>query len=145
MNQTKKDLLRQKLAAQAKRQHQTVLGAECTRIRQEITDFDAKYQFADAGTVQRLEQLIQQLDFSSPAHLNPQPAKPVPHGEMFLCFLCGTAEMMHLYIHGCCADFMRDLDDWTMLSPYLLLIDADFSHYIYIRDDGSQTEARLPV
>ena len=142
MDKAKKDLLRQKLAVQAGRQQQAERDAECARIRQEITDFDVKYQFADAEATRRIEERIQSLDLTS---TEPQSATAVPHREMFLCFLCGSAEMMHLYIRGGYADLMRDLDDWTMLSPYLLLLDTDLSHYLYIRDDGSLTEAKLPI
>ena len=47
------------------------------------------------------------------------------------------------YIFGNYKDLMADIDNWDFFSPYLLLIDEDFSGYIYINDNGDITESRL--
>jgi hypothetical protein len=64
---------------------------------------------------------------------------------MYLCFLCGSEEIIKIYIYGDYKDFISDYDEWDYFSPYLLLIDEDFIHYVYIDDNGEIKEGKITV
>lgn len=52
----------------------------------------------------------------------------------------GDEALFEIFVYGKYDDFLRDLDDWNYFSPYLLLIDEDFTHYVYINDYGDIIE-----
>ena len=52
----------------------------------------------------------------------------------------GDCAVYDIFVFGRYDDFISDYDDWDYISPYLLLIDDDFSHFIYINDYGEIIE-----
>ena len=62
------------------------------------------------------------------------------HNNVYLCCLMGNCAVYDIFVFGRYDDFISDYDAWDYISPYLLLIDDDFSHYIYINDYGEIIE-----
>lgn len=141
METQKKEILRKKLAENAEKRRSAEMDAEFDRIRQEIDDFSSKYTKNDRKITDYIANILSYIDLKTPAA--PSASQPAQYGRMHLCFLCGSAALLEISVSGSYADFMRDLDDWSMLSPYLLLINDDFTRFIYIGDDGSRTEGTI--
>ena len=140
----KKSLLKSKLENIKIKQSQQCQDNERKRIIENIDDFYEKYRFADEFESKKIEEFIEHLHFSFPAHIAiSQISKPTPHNNMYLCFLGGSEELLKVYIFGNYKNLMFDIDNWVFFSPYLLLIDEDFSRYIYFNDDGGIIESLL--
>lgn len=139
-----RSLLKEKLeksqALRARKQE----DKERKRIAENIDDFYGNYRFADETESAKIRKFLGKTDFSSPAHIQiSHKAETTIHNNMYLCFLCGSEELLKIYISGNHKDLMSDLDNWDLLSPYLLLIDEDFNRYIYINDNGERIESSL--
>ena len=144
MDAEKKAFLKSKLDGLKIQQSKQRQDNERKRIIENIDHFDEKYRFADESESARIEAFIGNLHVSSPAHTAiSHSAEPMPHHNMYLCFLAGCAELLRVFIFGDYKKLMSDIDNWDFFSPYLLLIDEDFSGYIYINDHGDITESLL--
>lgn len=144
MNLENKSLLKSRLEALKIEQLRQRIENERMRIIENTDDFHGKYRFTDEFEARKIEEFISHLHFSFPGHIEiSHISEPKPHNNMFLCFLAGSEELMGSYIFGNYKDLMADIDNWDFFSPYLLLIDEDFSGYIYINDNGDITESRL--
>ena len=144
MDDTKKKLLDAKLAELKKQQGQTRIEAEKKRIITSVDDFASKYRFAREDETARIQSFIGKLEFEFPAHIKTPSVKDNSrHEDMYLSFLCGSGELLGIYICGKYDDLISDLDSWNFFSPYLLLMDQDFIGYIYIDDNGNITESSL--
>lgn len=142
MDAEQRTLLERKLEAARRQRCADGIAEQKERLRS-IGGFDAAYRFAADSEAERLHRFIGRLDFSAPAQLRVQVCSSTPHDRMYLCFLCGTAELLNIFLYGAYDDFLRNLDDFQMFSPYLLLIDADFIRYVYINDAGEIKESRI--
>ena len=117
---------------------------ERNRIAENINDFYVKYRFADETESESIDEFIGHLDLSFPARISVSyAAATAPHTNMYLCFLCGSKELLKTYVYGSYNDLMNDIEDWDFFSPYLLLIDEDLSHFIYINDNGDMIGSSL--
>ena len=126
-----------------KQEHQRQDRARDNLI-ENIENFYDKYRFANDSEISKIEQFIGQLHFLFLGHIiNNHKSELTEHQNMYLCFLCGTGELLQIYIYGNYYNFLLDIDNWDFFSPYLLLIDEDFLRYIYINDCGEQTEYLL--
>ena len=144
MNSEKQSLLKSKLEELKKKQLQQRLDNEKKRIKDNTEDFNEKYRFASEAESLKIEEFIGQLHFTFPAHIAiSQICDPVPHENMYLCFLGGSEELFRIYVFGKYSDLIKDIDTWFFFSPYLLLIDEDFKRFIYINDNGDMTESIL--
>jgi len=144
LNSESKTALGQKLAElkSAEKRRQII---DCQKqIALNVTGFAEKYRFADPDETVRLHSFIAGLDFSSPAHIAIKKEISPECENVYLCFLAGTAELMEIFVFGHCSDILRDLDDWSFFSPYILLVADDFSRYICIDDNGSIRGAESP-
>lgn len=139
MNTDRNALLQKKLEENRKK----VFEKEKKKLAESIDGFDRKYRFADYDEARKIEEFIDKLNFSLPAHITVNGNNPVPHSNMYLCFLSGSEEHLKMYIYGGYEDLMNDMDEWDFISPYLLLIDEDFVHYIYVNDYGEAAEAEI--
>ena len=143
MDNENKALLRSKLEKLKKKQEKTRLDNVRKDLAENIPDFCKKYRFPNSDEVQKIENFISKLHFSSPAHIVIGENTPSLHRNMYLCFLCGSEELSKIYVYGDYRDLMLDMEHWDFFSPYLLLIDEDFVRYIYINDRGEKIETRL--
>lgn len=112
----------------------------CTK---EIPLFDQKYRYAEAAEAIRIEHFLTKLQFVQPAQTAIEKVFPSPHGKVYLCFLTGTEVLLQIYLVERYGDFLSDYETWSVLSSYLLLVDEDFIHYIYINDYGERIQYRI--
>ena len=133
------ELLQKKLAENKNK----ILEKEKKKLADSVDDFDKKYRFADEAEIRKIEEFINKLESPLPGHIAACENSPAPHRNMYLCFLMGSEEQLKMYIYGGYEDLMNDMDEWNFISPYLLLIDEDFVHYIYINDHGEATESKI--
>lgn len=144
LDSEKKSLLKSELEDLKKEQSQKSQDNERKRIIENVDDFYEKYRFADEFESIKIEEFVKHLHFSFPARIAiSHISELTPHNNMFLCFLVGSEELLRIYIFGNYKNLMSDIDNWDFFSPYLLLIDEDFSRYIYINDNGDITESLL--
>lgn len=108
-----------------------------------IEQFAQKYRYADETEIIKIEKFISKLDFARPGQLAVKEVCPYCHRNVYLCFLTGTEALFKIYIFGKYDDIMDDYDEWEVLSPYLLLVDEDFCHYVYMNDDGDIMESQV--
>lgn len=138
-----KNLLQMKLEENKRKQSKIRFDKEIETLKDSICNFDKKYRFANDIEIDEINMFISKLHFSSPAHIEVNTNYPTSHQNMYLCFLCGSEELLKVFIFGSYEDFLLDIDNWTFFSPYLLLIDEDFIRYIYINDYGDIIEAEI--
>ena len=144
MDSENKLLLKKKLEGLKAEKSRQQEENERKRIIENVDDFHEKYRFADEAESRKINEFIGKLDLSSPTHISAsEKAEPSPHGNMYLCFLCGSNELLKTYISGSYENLMLDYDNWDFFSPYLLLIDEDFSRYIHIDDNGKMSESSV--
>lgn len=143
MDADKKILLKKKL----EKNKQKIINIEIEKQRKQIidniNDFDRKYRFADETETERIEKFISNLEFSFPAHIKLNECNISQHQNMYLCFLCGSEELLGIYLYVNYDDFITDMDNWEFFSDYLLLIDEDFIRFIYINDYGEFLESKI--
>ena len=139
-----KNLLQTKLADNKRKQEKIKLDKQISFIKDNVNDFDKKYRFANDIEINKIDMFVSKLHFSAPGHIDVNDNYPTSHNNMYLCFLCGSEELLKTYIYGKYEIFLLDIDNWTFFSPYLLLIDEDFIRYIYVNDNGDIQESQLP-
>ncbi|MBQ3565577.1 MAG: hypothetical protein IJA12_00195 [Oscillospiraceae bacterium] len=143
MNETDKLLLKQKLE-QNKIQHQNKeIENQKKQIIENVEDFNRKYRFADNSETEKLQNFTDKLNFTSPAHISAEKSKNTNHNNAYLCFLCGSKELLNIYIYGKYNDIINDMYEWDFFSPYLLIVDEDFSRYVYINDNQEISEHKI--
>ncbi len=144
MDKEKKSLLKSKLENLKIKQSQQHHDNERKRIIENVDDFYEKYRFADGSESIKIEEFIEHLHFAFPAHISiTHISEPTPHDNMYLCFLSGSNELLKIYLFGNYKNLMLDIATWDFFSPFILLIDEDFSRYIYINDNGDIIESLL--
>ena len=119
-----------------------------TDLRVSVPLFDAKYRFAEPEETEKIEGILKMLPFSVPGRIDTAKLtgansveKPTYQGEAWVCFLCGSESVLHLFLRGRIDDILRDIDIWTAVSPMLMLLLGDYRHIIFLDDNGSFTEA----
>lgn len=143
MDTDKKILMKNKLEENKLKIKDTEIEKQRKQIINYIEDFDKKYRFADEFESERLNRFISSLPFSSPAHIQLEKYNASTHNNMYLCFLCGSTELLNIYIYGNYNDLLLNIDNWEIFSPYLLLVDEDFIRFIYINDHGEIKESKI--
>lgn len=143
MDDHRKVLLAQKKAQLKIKQKRAEIQQCKEYLMRNIECFAQKYRCADEREVIKIEKFISKLNFVQPGQLAIKEVCPYPHRNVYLCFLMGTDALFQIYIFGKYDDIMNDYDEWEVFSPYLLLVDEDFIHYIYINDDGEVMEAQV--
>lgn len=143
MDADKRVLLKKKLEDNKLKIKNAEIEKQRKQIISCVDDFDRKYRFADEAESEKLDEFIGSLNFYSPAHIRLKEQSISQHQNMYLCFLCGSHELLNIYLFGNYNDLMHDIDNWTFLSPYLLLVDEDFIRFIYINEHGEIKESAV--
>lgn len=144
MNTDRKLLLTKKLEENKRKLKKSQIENQRHQIVESFDNFDSIYRFANDFEMEKLERFMERLEFSSPAHIVLDECSVTQHDNMFLCFLCGSEELLFdIFIYGNYKDFLLDIDTWCYFSPYLLLVDEDFIRYIYINDNGEIKESKI--
>lgn len=143
MDTDKKILLKRKQEENKLKLQKIKIENQRKQIAGYIEDFDRKYRFADEAETERLNRFIDKLDFFAPAYIYMEECEISQHSNMYLSFLCGSEELLGIYIYGNYSDLIFDIDNWEIFSPYILLVDEDFIRFIYINDYGEIKEFRI--
>ena len=112
-------------------------------MAQNIEQFNQKYRYAERVEVTKIQDFMSKLDFVRPGQLYIKESSPFHHNNVYLCFLLGTSAELEIYIFGKYNDIINDYDEWEVFSPYLLLVDEDFTHYVYINNYGEMFESQV--
>ena len=110
-----------------------------------IKHFSQKYRYADESEAFKIEEFISKLNFIRPGQLAIKKVCTHSYENVYLCFLMGTEALFQIYIFGKYDDIMSDYDEWEVFSPYLLLVDEDFIHYVYVNDYGETMESKIEM
>ncbi len=143
MDDNMKMLLQQKKMQLKIRQKRLAIQQLREGFAQNIERFNEKYRYADEVEVAKIQDFISKLDFVRPGQLDIKERSHFLHNNVYLCFLMGTSELFEIYIFGKYDDIISDYDEWEVFSPYLLLVDEDFNHYVYINDYGEIMESQI--
>lgn len=143
LDDDKRILLKKKLEENKRKIKNIKIEKQRKQIINYIDDFDRKYRFADESETERINRFINNLNFSFPAHIRLEECNTSQHQNMYLCFLCGSEELLNIYLYVNYNDFIIDIDNWEFFSPYLLLIDEDFIRFIYINDYREIKESKI--
>ena len=140
----------EELSAARKRQRKE-LAVERVKaeMREEIRDFEKRYEFADEAVANRLRETLDRLPFRQPGAIDHEKLRecrdflPEYAGDRqaWFCSLCGSEEIFDIFVKGRLSDFLADYDDWYFYGAYMLLMYDDFSGFVYIDDNGNMTEA----
>lgn len=145
MNDDMKKVLTQKKARLKAEQKRAEIQQYKDNFTKNIEHFSQKYRYANEPEAIKIEEFISKLNFVQPGQLNIEKLYPYPHENVFLCFLCGTDALFQIYIFGNYEDTISDYDEWEVFSPYLLLVDEDFIHYVYVNDYGEIIESKIEM
>ena len=143
MDNNKKMLLEQKKARLKAELQRAEIQQFKDNFTENIEDFSQKYRYADEAEANKIEKFISKLNFVQPGQLGIEEICPYTHKTVYLCFLMGAEALFQLYIFGKYDDIMSDCDEWTVFSPYLLLVNEDFIHYVYLNDYGEILESKI--
>lgn len=133
MDNESREMLERRLEENRQRLAALRLEREKARIAESVEGFAAKYRFADEDELKRIEAAISSIGLAYPfCHAFEKESQPVPHGEMYLCFLLGSTETFCCAVCGRYQDIIADMESWEMLSPYILLLDKEQRGYILI-------------
>ena len=122
------------------KQKEKAIQESINNIVQNVECFNEKYRLVDECEKNRVQKFVSELDFIAPGQVQVKETCLHKHNNVYLCCLMGDCAMYDIFVFGRYDDFMSDYDDWNYISPYLLLIDEDFSHYSYINDYGEIIE-----
>lgn len=127
------------------------MAREGERMAEWIENFAEKYTFADESVAEKLYSIIDEIPYGTPTR--PDFDRLPDHrevsetelrsGRVWICFLCGSEEIFHIFVSGTLSDFLEDYDEWYFISPYLLLVYDNFNGFLYIDDNGDMTEVFL--
>ena len=123
MQNYQKQRLSELLQRQKEQNHQKEISALKNQIRQELPDFDKKYQFADEKETAQIAESIRSAEIcgiTSGWNLS------------YLCFQYGSQSLFEIYIKGSSADFIRDFEDWEVFSSTLLVLNRNFQQGFYL-------------
>ncbi len=143
MDNDMKTLLEQKKMQLRIKQEKIEIQHKKEDIIQNVVHFPQKYRFADEVETIRIQNFISKLDFLSPGQLYIKENCAYFHDNVYLCFLMGSHALLNVYIFGKYHDIINDYDEWEVFSPYLLLVDEDFTHFVYINDGGQITKSQV--
>lgn len=143
MDHDRKVLLAQKKAQLKIKQKSAEIQQYKDHFTKSIEHFSRKYRYADEVEGIKIEKFISKLNFVQPGQLAIKEVCPYPHRNVYLCFLAGTDALFKIFIFGKYDDIMSDYDEWEVFSPYLLLVDEDFIHYVYMNDYGELMESQV--
>lgn len=138
-----KVLLAQKKVQLKIKQQQAEIQQYKEHFTKSIEHFAKKYRYADEAEAIKIEKFISKLNFMQPGQLAIGEVCSYSHRNVYLCFLMGTDALFQIYIFGKYDDIVSDYDEWEVFSPYLLLIDEDFIHYVYMNDYGEIVESQV--
>lgn len=136
LDNDKRILLKKKLSENKLKIENIKIEKKKIKLINCVENFDSKYRFANESETERLSRFISNMNFLAPANIMLNECSISDHQNMYLCFLCGTDELLGIYLYGNYNDFILDIDNWEFFSPYLLLVDEDFVRFIYINDYG---------
>ena len=136
MNEEHKKLLQIKKEQYQLKQKEKAIQEAISCVVQNVDCFNEKYRFVEECEKIKIQKFVSELEFVVPGQLKVKEKCLHKHNNVYLCCLMGDCAVYDIFVFGRYDDFISDYDDWDYISPYLLLIDDDFSHYIYINDYG---------
>lgn len=145
MNDDRKLVLAQKKARLKEEQKRAEIQQYKDHFEKNIEHFSEKYRYADESEAFKIEEFITKLNFIQPGELAIKKVCTHSYENVYLCFLMGTEALFQIYIFGKYDDIMSDYDEWEVFSPYLLLVDEDFIHYVYVNDYGETMESKIEM
>ena len=145
MNDDRKLVLAQKKARLKEEQKRAEIQQYKEHFEKNIEHFSQKYRYADESEAFKIEEFISKLNFIRPGQLAIKKVCTHSYENVYLCFLMGTETLFQIYIFGKYDDIMSDYDEWEVFSPYLLLVDEDFIHYVYVNDYGETMESKIEM
>ena len=140
MNEEHKKLLQIKKEQYQLKQKEKAIQEAISSVVQNVDCFNEKYRFVEESEKIKIQKFVSELEFVVPGQLKVKEKCLHKHNNVYLCFLMGDCAVYDIFVFGRYDDFISDYDAWDYISPYLLLIDDDFSHYIYINDYGEIIE-----
>lgn len=140
MNAEQVKLLQLKKEQHRLKQKERAIRETINDVVQNVECFNEKYRFVEEYEKIKIQKFVSELDFKAPGQLKIKDICLHKHINVYLCCLMGDCAMYGIFVYGKYDDFITDYDDWSYISPYLLLINDDFSHYIYINDYGEIIE-----
>lgn len=140
MNEEHKKLLQIKKEQYQLKQKEKAIQEAISCVVQNVDCFNEKYRFVEECEKIKIQKFVSELEFVVPGQLKVKENCLHKHNNVYLCCLMGDCAVYDIFVFGRYDDFISDYDDWDYISPYLLLIDDDFSHYIYINDYGEIIE-----
>ena len=140
MNAEQEKLLQKKKEQYKLKQKEKAIQEAISSVVQNVDSFNEKYRFAEECEKIKIQKFVSELEFVGPGQLKVKEKCLYKHNNVYLCCLTGDCAVYDIFVFGRYDDFIRDYDDWDYISPYLLLIDDDFSHYIYINVYGEIIE-----
>lgn len=140
MNEEHKKLLQIKKEQYQLKQKEQAIQEAISSVVQNVDCFNEKYRFVEECEKIKIQKFVSELEFVVPEQLKVKEKCLHKHNNVYLCCLMGDCAVYDIFVFGRYDDFISDCDDWDYISPYLLLIDDDFSHYIYINDYGEIIE-----
>ena len=145
MNNDRKLVLAQKKARLKEEQKRAEIQQFKDHFAKTTEHFSQKYRYADESEAFKIEEFISKLNFIRPGQLAIKKVCTHSYENVYLCFLMGTEALFQIYIFGKYDDIMSDYDEWEVFSPYLLLVDEDFIHYVYVNDYGETMESKIEM
>lgn len=140
MNEEQEKLLRIKKEQCKLKQQEKAMQEAMRCVAENVDGFYEKYRFVDEYEKVEIQKFVSGLEFNAPGQLKVKETCLYKHNNIYICCLMGELAMYDIFVFGRYDDFINDYAEWDYISPYLLLIDDDFSHYIYINDDGEIIE-----
>ena len=140
MNEEHKKLLQIKKEQYQLKQKEKAIQEAISCVVQNVDCFNEKYRFVEECEKIKIQKFVSELEFVVPGQLKVKEKCLHKHNNVYLYCLMGDCAVYDIFMFGRYDDFISDYDDWDYISPYLLLIDDDFSHYIYINDYGEIIE-----
>lgn len=140
MNEEHKKFLQIKKEQYKLKQKEIAIQEAIGSVVQNVDRFNEKYRFVEECEKIKIQRFVSELEFVGPGRLKVKEKCLHKHSNVYLCCLMGDCAVYDIFVFGRYDDFISDYDDWDYISPYLLLIDDDFCHYIYINDYGEIIE-----
>ena len=145
MNDDRKLVLAQKKARLKEEQKRAEIQQYKDHFAKNKEHFSQKYRYADESEAFKIEEFISKLNFIRPGQLAIKKVCTHSYENVYLCFLMGTEALFQIYIFGKYDDIMSDYDEREVFSPYLLLVDEDFIHYVYVNDYRETMESKIEM
>ena len=142
---------------QKQRQYEKRVAFEKERLITEHIDFIKHYRFANQSETNRIIAVLNGLpgvsstrpDFSKLLiELKSQNIKDLleyKHEKIWICCLCGSQELINLFILGKMSRFVHDFENWYAISDYLFLLFNNFKDFVYIDDHGEIVKSKVKM